>query len=136
MAVTGTVGLLTLSSLRRQQIRKDWLGRQRHVWFIKFMDKRVGVQVKLRNHSTTCAIPKRFCSFSISLGHTFIRCMYDLLLLIFYRSGCMIRRRLVKTRAARQRFHSRLCTHPHPLHRGHSPATSTQSSIRIISERC
>jgi len=39
-----------------------WLVRQRHVWSIPFVDKRVGVQVKLWNPSTTRAIPEHLCS--------------------------------------------------------------------------
>jgi len=38
-----------------------WLGRQRKVWLIPFMDKCVGMQTKLWNPLTTRAIPERFC---------------------------------------------------------------------------
>jgi len=38
------------------------LERQGEVWFILFVDKHVGVQVKLWNPSTTRAILERFCS--------------------------------------------------------------------------
>jgi len=31
------------------------------VWLIPIADKRVGVQVKLRNTLRTCTIPERFC---------------------------------------------------------------------------
>jgi len=49
---------ILLWSVHENQLR---LGRQRQVRFIPFVDKRVGLQVKLWNPSTTCAIPERFC---------------------------------------------------------------------------
>jgi len=32
------------------------------VWFIPFMDKHVGMQEKLCDHVTTCAMPDHFCN--------------------------------------------------------------------------
>jgi len=46
-------------SINKNQLR---LGSQRQLWFIPFVDKRVDVQAKLWNPSTTRAIPEPFCS--------------------------------------------------------------------------
>jgi len=54
-----TQSFIPTRSVNEDQLR---LGGLRQVWFIPFVDKRVGVQVKLWNPSTTRAIPDRFCS--------------------------------------------------------------------------
>jgi len=73
--ITATVKVVprpTQPSIPPESVNEDqlWLERHRQVWFIPFMDKCVGVQVKLCNPSTMRAIPERFCSEVPSLRGT------------------------------------------------------------------
>jgi len=54
---------------------EDQLQSERHkqVWFTLFVDKRLDMQIKLCNPSTTSATPKRFCIEAPSL----IGALYD-----------------------------------------------------------
>jgi len=58
-------GQTTQSSIPPGSVNEEQfsLRRQRQVWFILLVDKRVGVRVKLWDLSTTRAIPERYCSW-------------------------------------------------------------------------
>jgi len=66
---------ILLMSVNEDQLR---LERLRQVWFIPFVDKRVGVQVKQWNPSTTRAVPERFCSAVPSLYQAYHFYLYHL----------------------------------------------------------
>jgi len=62
----------TQPSIHLESVNEDQLqlGRQRQVWFIPFVDKRLSVQVKTAQSLEMRAMPERLCCEVHSLGGT------------------------------------------------------------------